>query len=42
MQNICQLRIKIDVIHFSTLTPKVFKLMDPLKTAEGTGGAPTC
>jgi hypothetical protein len=25
-----------------TVTPKVFYLMDPLMTAEGTVGAPTC
>jgi hypothetical protein len=46
MQNICQLRLKIDVTHFSTLTRlchrKSSNSMDPLKTAEGTGGSPTC
>jgi hypothetical protein len=37
---------KIDVSHYDTLTRlchrKSSNLMDPLKTSEGTGGAPTC
>jgi hypothetical protein len=45
MQN-CQLRRKIDLTHFDTLTSlchqKSSNLMDPLKTAEDTGGSPTC
>jgi hypothetical protein len=46
IQKNCWLRKKIDVSHNDTLTrlchQKSLNLMDLLKTAEGTGGAPTC